>query len=163
MKINRSSIMKNTRVRLANLMLVASIALPLFPAFSHAGEQLSIDVYRDANCGCCKSWVKHMQANGFEVHDHVETNMSAVKERLGVTPNLASCHTAVVNGKFVEGHVPAEQVKELAKRSDLAGMAVPGMVVGSPGMEYEAQQQPYQVLGLTQQGTELIVAQYPQK
>jgi hypothetical protein len=68
-----------------------------------------------------------------------------------------------VNGKFVEGHVPAEQVKELANRGDLAGMAVPGMVVGSPGMEYGAQQQPYQVLGLTKQGAEQIVADYPKK
>lgn len=76
----------------------------------------TIDVYRDPNCGCCKEWIKHLGDNGFTVNDHVEPNMSAVKQRLGVAPRLASCHTGVIDGKFVEGHVPAEQVRLLAKR-----------------------------------------------
>ena len=81
-----------------------------------AADALTIDVHRDANCGCCKKWISHLEANGFKVVDHVESNMTAVKQRLGVAPRLASCHTAVIDGKFVEGHVPAAQVIELTKR-----------------------------------------------
>lgn len=80
---------------------------------AYAAEPLSINVHRDANCGCCKKWIAHLEANGFKVIDHVETDMSAVKQKVGVAPRLASCHTAVIDGKFVEGHVPAEQIREL--------------------------------------------------
>ena len=90
----------NTSLRLAALsaLLIGSLA--------QAGELIPIDVHRDANCGCCKKWIEHLQDNGFAVTDHVESNMRAVKQRLGVAPRLGSCHTAVIDGKFVEGHVP---------------------------------------------------------
>ena len=132
----------------------------LFMAGSvHAADV--IDVHRDANCGCCKDWVKYLQANGFEVRDHVESNMSAVKERLGVAPRLGSCHTGVIDGKFVEGHVPVAQIRELQQRDDLLGVAAPGMPAGSPGMDYGQPAQAYQVIGLTAEGTDLVLANYP--
>ena len=132
----------------------------LFMAGSvHAADV--IDVHRDANCGCCKDWVKYLQANGFEVRDHVESNMSAVKERLGVAPRLGSCHTGVIDGKFVEGHVPVAQIRELQQRHDLLGVAAPGMPAGSPGMDYGQPAQAYQVIGLTAEGTDLVLANYP--
>jgi|TARA_R100000789_G_scaffold75364_1_gene70957 hypothetical protein len=132
----------------------------LFMAGSvHAADV--IDVHRDANCGCCKDWVKYLQANGFEVRDHVESNMSAVKERLGVAPRLGSCHTGVIDGKFVEGHVPVAQIRELQQRRDLLGVAAPGMPAGSPGMDYGQPAQAYQVIGLTDKGTDLVLANYP--
>ncbi|MEL7558802.1 DUF411 domain-containing protein [Stutzerimonas chloritidismutans] len=132
----------------------------LFMAGSvHAADV--IDVHRDANCGCCKDWVKYLQANGFEVRDHVESNMSAVKQRLGVAPRLGSCHTAVIDGKFVEGHVPVAQIRQLQQRSDLLGVAAPGMPAGSPGMDYGQPAQAYQVIGLTAEGTDLVLANYP--
>ena len=80
-------------------------------AVAQAAEPLTIDVHRDANCGCCKEWVKHLESNGFKVVDHVESNMSAIKTSLGVPQGLASCHTAGIDGKFVEGHVPEEEIK----------------------------------------------------
>ncbi|WP_194792247.1 DUF411 domain-containing protein [Pseudomonas sp. UFMG81] len=120
----------------------------------------TIDVYRDPNCGCCKAWIEHLSDNGFTVVDHVEPNMSAVKQRLGVEPRLASCHTGVIDGKFVEGHVPAEQVRLLAKRDDLQGLAVPGMPVGSPGMEMGERKDAYQVIGVTRNGQDTVVANY---
>ncbi len=86
--------------------------------------------------------------------------MSAVKQRLGVAPRLASCHTAVIDGKFVEGHVPAEQVRLLTQRDDLVGVAVPGMPIGSPGMEMGARKDAYQVIGLTREGRDTVVAEY---
>lgn len=120
----------------------------------------TIDVYRDPNCGCCKQWISHLRDNGFTVNDHVEPQMSAVKQRLGVAPRLASCHTGVIDGKFVEGHVPAEQIRALAGRSDLKGIAVPGMPVGSPGMEMGDRKDAYQVIGLTTEGNDVVVAEY---
>ena len=128
-------------------------------ALAQAGQ--TIDVYRDPNCGCCKEWISHLRDNGFSVNDHVEPNMSAVKQRLGVAPRLASCHTGVIDGKFVEGHVPAEQIQLLAKRPDLRGLAVPSMPMGSPGMEMGDHKDAYQVIGLTRDGTDEVVANYP--
>lgn len=145
---------------LAKLRLVALSAL-LLGSFAHAADSLTIDVHRDANCGCCKDWIKHMESNGFEVNDHVEANMATVKQQLGVPPRLGSCHTAVINGQFIEGHVPAEQVMALQTRPDLLGIAVPGMPVGSPGMEYGDRQDPYQVVGLSKNGEIEVIAEYP--
>jgi len=146
--------MKNT-VRLAVLagLFMANLA--------QAAELIPIDVHRDANCGCCKKWIAHLESNGFKVNDHVETNMSEVKQRLGVAPRLASCHTGVIDGKFVEGHVPAEQVLALRKRDDLLGIAAPGMPMGSPGMEMDGMSDAYQVIGLTREGKDVVVADYP--
>ena len=144
-----------TTLRLA--VLSALLISPL----AQAGELIPIDVHRDANCGCCKKWIAHLESNGFKVNDHVETNMSEVKQRLGVAPRLASCHTGVIDGKFVEGHVPADQVLALRKRDDLLGIAAPGMPLGSPGMEMDGSSDAYQVIGLTRDGKDLVVADYP--
>lgn len=95
----------------------------------------TIDVYRDPNCGCCRSWIKYLERNGFIVSDQVEPNMSAVMQRFGMAPRLSSCHNAVIGDKFVEGHAPVAQIRELDKYPELLGIAVPGMSAGSPGME----------------------------
>lgn len=147
--------MATTQARLA---LVAA----LFMAGSaHAADV--IDVHRDANCGCCKDWIKYLETNGFEVRDHVESNMSAIKQQLGVAPRLGSCHTGVIDGKFIEGHVPVAQIHGLQKRDDLTGIAVPGMPAGSPGMDYGQPAQSYQVIGLTQDGKDVVMADYAVK
>jgi hypothetical protein len=146
-----------TSLRLAMLSALFTTTL------AQAADLIPIDVHRDANCGCCKKWIAHLQSNGFQVDDHVETNMSAVKQRLGVAPRLASCHTAVIDGKFVEGHVPAEQVLALRKRDDLLGVAAPDMPMGSPGMEMDGMSDAYQVIGLTRDGQDVVVADYPAK
>ena len=140
---------------------LAALSALFITSLAQAAELIPIDVHRDANCGCCKKWIAHLEANGFKVNDHVEANMSEVKQRLGVPPRLASCHTGVINGKFVEGHVPAEQVVALSKRSDLLGMAAPGMPMGSPGMEMDGKVDAYQVIGLSKNGTDEVIADYP--
>jgi hypothetical protein len=139
------------------LILLAS----LFSSLSFAAEPLTIDVHRDANCGCCKAWISHLQDNGFTVNDHVEPDMSAVKIRLGVPPRLASCHTGVIDGQFVEGHVPAADILKMRKQPDLLGAAVPGMPTGSPGMEYGNVRDAYQVIGLNKDGKETLISEYP--
>ena len=93
-------------------------------------------VYKSASCGCCKKWVEHLQAAGFRVTVRDTTNLSGVAERYGVPHKLSACHTAVVDSYVVEGHVPADVIQRLLKeRPGIAGVAVPGMPAGSPGME----------------------------
>src|SRR5574344_429698 len=122
------------------------LATLLLGGTAQAAENLIVDVHRDANCGCCKDWIRHLEAEGIKVNDHVEHDMTRIKQQLGVPPRLASCHTGVVNGKFIEGHVPAREVRALSLRNDLRGAAVPGMPHGSPGME-TGRVDAYQVIG----------------
>lgn len=84
----------------SRFLRIATFAALFIGSTAQAAQALTIDVHRDANCGCCKKWIQHLEANGFTVIDHVETNMSAVKQDLGVAPRLSSCHTAMINGKF---------------------------------------------------------------
>lgn len=136
------------------------LASLLFTGAVQAAEPIAMDVYRDPNCGCCTAWIKHLESNGFAVTDHVENNMSAVKTRLGVPHSLGSCHTGVIDGKFVEGHVPAADVLKLRQRSDLIGAAVPGMPMGSPGMEHGDMRDAYSVIGVQADGTQQELARY---
>lgn len=133
----------------------------LFSSFVQAAEPIAIDVHRDANCGCCKAWITHLEDNGFAVIDHVENDMAAVKQRLGVPHRLGSCHTGVIDGKFVEGHVPAADILKLRAQPDLIGAAVPGMPMGSPGMEMGDRQDAYKVIGHSKEGDESVLADYP--
>lgn len=95
-----------------------------------------IAVYKSPTCGCCSAWVDHLKDSGFQVKAYNMQNMNEIKQRLGVTPKLASCHTAVVDGYVIEGHVPATDIKRLLKeRPQVKGLTVPGMPMGSPGME----------------------------
>jgi hypothetical protein len=95
-------------------------------------------VYKDASCGCCKKWVEHMQKNGWTVTAHDVPDVNAYKKKYGVPDNLASCHTAIVtSGYVIEGHVPSDVIDKLVAThpANVIGLAVPGMVQGSPGME----------------------------
>ncbi|MDX2354483.1 DUF411 domain-containing protein [Stutzerimonas xanthomarina] len=133
----------------------------LFASFAQAADPIAIEVHRDANCGCCKAWIEHLEANGFEVDDHVETDMAAVKTRLGVPHSLGSCHTGVIDGKFVEGHVPAADILKLRAQPDLIGAAVPGMPMGSPGMEMGEHKDAFKVIAVDSEGEQSVLAEYP--
>ncbi|MEO7219317.1 MAG: DUF411 domain-containing protein [Gemmatimonadaceae bacterium] len=101
-----------------------------------AGDPTTIKVYKDANCGCCNKWVEHLASNGFKVETMDMPDLSLLKQKHGVTAELQSCHTAIVDGYVVEGHVPADVIRKMLKeRPSIAGLAVPGMPIGSPGME----------------------------
>ncbi|MEK6550108.1 MAG: DUF411 domain-containing protein [Pseudomonadota bacterium] len=105
-------------------------------AVSAGAYAAEITVYKSPTCGCCKLWIDHLKSNGFTVKAHDTENVAAHKQQLGVLPELASCHTAVVNGYVIEGHVPAADIKRLLKEQPkIIGLAVPGMPMGSPGME----------------------------
>jgi len=103
-------------------------------------ELPSVTVYKSPTCGCCEAWVEHLRDNGFEVEEKNQQDIESVKNMLGVPPKLRSCHTAVVGKYLVEGHVPASDIKRLlAEKPQVAGLAVPGMPMGSQGMEMPGQ------------------------
>ena len=111
-----------------------------------------VAVYKDPGCECCARWVKHLSANGFVATVRDSTDMPSVKRTIGVPDALQSCHTAVVGKYVVEGHVPAAAIKKLlAEKPTVMGLAVPGMPVGSPGME-GSPQQPYNVIAFERDG-----------
>jgi len=137
--------------RSLRLKLLSQGVILLFSASSAhvalAAETNKVEVYKSPSCGCCSQWVEHMQKNGFVVEIHNVRNVTPFRERFGVPESVASCHTAVVGGYAIEGHVPAADVKRLLREKPKAtGIAVPGMAVGSPGMEQGSGKDPYNVV-----------------
>jgi hypothetical protein len=130
--------MKSLKTLLAALLLAGSAAAQAAtPNTSPVPRDLPlVTVHKSPYCGCCVKWIEHMQAAGFEVEVVNTDDMTPVKQRVGIPPGKGSCHTAEVGGYFVEGHVPADDVKRLlAEKPAARGIVVPGMPIGSPGME----------------------------
>jgi hypothetical protein len=128
---------------------------------SGAASKPSLAVFKSPTCGCCAKWNEHMTAAGYTVNSSDRTDMNAIKEEHRIPANLRSCHTALVSGYVVEGHVPADVVaKLLAERpAGVVGIAVPGMPAGSPGMESpDGFKAPYQVLAFTKDGQSRVYA-----
>ncbi len=132
-------------------------------AFADSGKQAeleSITVYKSPTCGCCSKWVSHLQDNGFEVEAIDKNDMNSVKQGAGIPRKLASCHTARIGGYLIEGHVPAADIKRLLEeRPDVAGLTVPGMPMGSPGMEGHRKDN-YEVLTFTTSGETKVFSRY---
>jgi hypothetical protein len=128
---------------------LAAVAVPL------AAAPVTVEVWKAPSCGCCKDWIRHLESNGFRVKVHDSGN-TAARSRLGMPMRLGSCHTAQVEGYAIEGHVPAREIRRLlSERPNAIGLAVPGMPVGSPGMdgpEYGARKDPYDVLLVRKDG-----------
>jgi hypothetical protein len=120
----------------------------------------TVTVYKSPTCGCCVKWVEHMRTAGFQVQVHDMDDLSPLKDEVGVPAALRSCHTAVVNGYTIEGHVPADLVHKLLeeKPKSVAGLAVPGMPMGSPGME-GPRKDPYAVIAYRADGTTSVYAE----
>jgi hypothetical protein len=130
------------------------------PSVDPTPKQTKITVYKDPSCGCCKNWIQHLIKYGYDVDAKDTPAMAEVKRTLGVPDALTSCHTAVVNGYLIEGHVPATDIARLLKeKPKVAGLAVPGMPAGSPGMEGPRKQH-YQVLSFDKNGKTRIFASY---
>ena len=118
-----------------------------------------VTVYKSPTCGCCSLWGEYLEKEGFQVVNRDVQNMAAVKDSLGVPADLGSCHTATVEGYVIEGHVPAEPIRQLlAEKPDARGLSVPGMPLGSPGMEQGDLRQPYNVLILDKTGEASVYA-----
>jgi hypothetical protein len=129
-----------------------------------AAKPQDITVWRTATCGCCGKWVEHLKTSGFNPTVHVVQNTDEVPAAKGVPRELRSCHTATVNGYTVEGHVPADVIQKLLKeKPKVAGIAVPGMPAGSPGMESPTPQ-PYDIVAFDAAGkTKVFASRGPKK
>lgn len=120
----------------------------------------TITVYKDPSCGCCKNWIEHLRKHGYTVDAKDTPDMATIKSTLGVPRDLRSCHTAVVAGYLIEGHVPAPDIDRLlSSKPKVKGLAVPGMPMGSPGMEGGAPQH-YNVVAFDRSGGKKVFASY---
>jgi len=126
-----------------------------------SSNQVEMVVYRSPTCGCCGKWTEHVQENQFKIKSVITDDMQAIKAKYGVPDKLASCHTAIVDGYVVEGHVPADDIKKLLQiKPNVAGIAAPGMPLGSPGMEMGGQKQVYRVISFDKQGGNQVFAEH---
>lgn len=141
-------------------LLGTSLALAA-PARANSPQ---LHVYKSPTCGCCNDWIAHLRANGFTVTATDIPESRHARAKLGMPARYGSCHTALVQGYVIEGHVPAREIKRLLReRPKALGLAVPAMPVGSPGMdgpEYRGQQDPYDVLLIGQEGSARVYASY---
>ena len=129
-----------------------------------ADAPVQLEVWKAPTCGCCKDWIRHLESNGFKVKVHDSGN-TAARARLGIPMRLGSCHTALIEGYAIEGHVPAREIRRLlSERLNAVGLAVPGMPIGSPGMDgpkYGARKNPYDVLLVRRNDSTTSYQSYP--
>ena len=145
----------------ALVLTVFISSLISFAFLQKASAEAEMTVYKSPTCGCCGKWITHMEENGFKVKAVDVIEMNVVKQKYGITQNLASCHTAIIDGYFIEGHVPASDVKRLlSEKTDSKGLTVPGMPIGSPGMEMGDRVDAYQVLSVNDDGSIDVFNQY---
>ncbi|MCH2067468.1 MAG: DUF411 domain-containing protein [Shimia sp.] len=132
--------------RRAFLLAAASLPLASLPAMA---DTPTIKVVKSPTCGCCGAWEDHLRAEGFIVESHAipDEQLWDIKARLGLTDETSSCHTGLIDGYLVEGHVPASDIRRLlAERPSARGITVPSMPMGSPGMEVGGEVEPYDTL-----------------
>lgn len=145
-------------VRFSKVVWASLLALLLMSGGALAAD---MTVTKSPWCGCCVSWIEHMRHAGFDVTVHEEEDLTAIKKKMGVEPKLQSCHTGEVEGYVIEGHVPAADVlRLLAERPEARGLTVPGMPVGSPGMEMGDRHDAYEVLLIKKDGSTEVFSKH---
>jgi hypothetical protein len=144
-------------------LLHALFAALLMASPALAAQETSIEVWKSATCKCCINWVKHLEANGFDVKVNAadQPMLDRLKKQYGIGEKLASCHTAKIGPYVIEGHVPATEIKRLvAEEREAVGLTVPDMPIGSPGMEQGDIFEPYDVLLIKKDGTTEVFASH---
>lgn len=144
-------------------MLAGLATLATLPTTLRATQKPAIHVLKDPGCGCCGSWMEILSDSGFDVTSEPSSGTLLFRQKAerGITPELASCHTADVEGYVIEGHVPVADIERLlAERPDALGLAVPGMPYGSPGMGPESEREAYDVLLILRDGTTDVFTSY---
>ncbi len=131
------------------------ILLAISLSFSYAQMAKDMVVYKTPYCGCCTNWIEQMKDKGFNIKTIVQDNFDKMKMSKGITPQTASCHTALIDGYVIEGHVNYSAIKKLLteKPKDIKALSVPGMVVGSPGMEMGNKKMPYNIIAIKKDGS----------
>lgn len=154
------------RRRLLRTLAAAAVA-PIGLAVARAAQAaapVTIQLWKSPTCGCCGEWIKHVEAAGFKVNVTEVPNTNEIRARLGMPAKLGSCHTGIVGGYVLEGHVPAREIKRLlAEKPKALGITVPGMPIGSPGMDgpvYMGEKDPYDVLLVQADGSTRVFASY---
>lgn len=141
-----------------------TIVLSLLMAFILASGALAseLTIYKSPYCGCCTKWLELTEKDGFTITSEKRSDMEAFKDSLEIPIDLRSCHTGIVDGYVIEGHVPVSDIKRLlAERPSIKGLAVPGMPIGSPGMEQGDRRDSFSVLGIRHDGSTFIYNSYP--
>jgi hypothetical protein len=124
-------------------------------------ELREITVHRSPTCGCCSKWLDHIKQNGYKVNDIVTDNVQSIKDKYGVTAELSSCHTAIVGGYVIEGHVPAGDINKLLEsKAKVSGLTVPGMPKGTPGMEMGGKKEAFEVFSFNKSGQSQLFSQH---
>jgi hypothetical protein len=142
---------------------LAVLAALLWVSPALAAAENAIEVWRSGTCKCCIKWVNHLEANGFtvKVNDADRSTLDRIKRQAGIGEKLAACHTGKIGPYFIEGHVPAPDIKRLVSEApDAVGLTVPGMPIGSPGMEQGTETEPYDVLLIKKDGSTEVFASH---
>jgi len=141
-------------------VLIAGVSVLFFAEPARKAGAMDIVVYKSPSCNCCDKWVDHVRGAGFNVTTRNSNNMDDIKSSYGIMPGLRSCHTAIVEGYVVEGHVPANDIRRLLQeRPAVAGLAVSGMPMGSPGME-GPYKDPYNIIAFDRNGRTTVYTRY---
>ena len=147
--------------RFTGVAMVALLASAAAPVTHEHPAPVRVTVFKDPNCGCCRSWIEHLRKHGFEVVARDTSDVGGAKRAGRVPQQLYSCHTAFVNGYIVEGHVPAADIRRLLQdKPKVAGIAVAGMPAGSPGMETGGRADAYDVVAFNRDGTTRVFARH---
>lgn len=153
--------MKKYRYSALALAAIGAVIWLISPLSEAAPAAAEMIVYKTPWCGCCGNWVDHIRNAGFTVDVREMEDLRPIRSKLGVPEALGSCHTAAIGGYAIEGHVPAKDIRRLlAQKPKALGLAVPGMKLGSPGMEQDGQSDPYDVLLFSANGSRQVFASY---
>ncbi|CCN85141.1 CopG protein [Vibrio nigripulchritudo SFn27] len=147
------------------MMKISHVVFTLGMFGSATAMAAQVVTHKSPYCGCCSEWVKHMEEAGFDVEVKDHKNLNPIKQKLGVSPELASCHTAEIEGYVFEGHIPASDIKAFLDNppKQAVGLAVPGMPLGSPGMEYGDKKDQYDVYAFNKKGHTFVYATHNEK
>ena len=153
--------MKQSLRRYLPVFVLPALAFLYVGCTESQAQQPEVMVYKSPTCGCCAKWVSHLEESGFVVNTTDQADVSPIKKKVGLPGELSSCHTAIVDGYVVEGHVPADVVKKMLKeRPDIIGISTPGMPIGSPGMEQGDQVDSYDVIAFDKTGKTFVYASF---
>lgn len=148
-------------IKIYLILLLFSMSVVIHAKNTSNEKPVEIVVYRSSSCLCCGKWLEHIKQNNFLIKDVITDNIQAIKTNYGVLEEMASCHTAIVNGYVVEGHVPANDIKKLLKlKPDIVGIAVPAMPSGTPGMETGGKKDAYHVMSFDKENHTQVFNSY---
>lgn len=161
MKVKRSQIYRYIKLMVGCWMAIAAVIVLTTANAEAASAMPDITVYRDPDCSCCGGWMEHLEAQGFQTNNMPTADVDTLKQQYGIPDDLTSCHTAIVDGYVIEGHVPIEEIKRLlAERPNITGITVPGMPVGTPGMESGDERESFTVFSFDEQGNTEVFNHY---